>query len=174
MAASRLPLSRGAAERIASLGLRPHPEGGFYREIHRSSLSVTDDARGVVRSAVTQIWFLLAAGEVSRWHRAAGDELWQFVAGEPLVLYHLDERAGVVVERRLGPLPAAGEPLPELAPLACVPGGEWQAARALGAYALVTCVVAPGFEFDDFAFAVDHPESAARLVALRPDLAELL
>lgn len=174
MAASRASLPRGAAELIASLGLRPHPEGGFYREVYRSSRAVTDDARGVVRSAVTQIWFLLAAGEVSRWHRAAGDELWQFVEGEPLALYRLDERSGLVVEHRLGPFPAAGDLPQELGPLACVPGGEWQAARALGGYALVTCVVAPGFEFADFAFAVEHPEAAARLAALRPDLADLL
>ena len=165
-----------AARLVATLGLAPHPEGGFFREVYRSAETVARARDGAARRAATQIWFLLGAGGASRWHRTAGDELWQFVEGDPLNLFRLDERRGEVVEHRLGPLAAAEDAGAGggSGPLAVVPGGEWQAARALGAYVLVTCVVAPGFEFTDFAFAADLPAEAERLAALRPDLADLL
>jgi hypothetical protein len=169
-----------AARLVESLGLAPHPEGGHFREIFRSAEPVTRASDGAARRAATQIWFLLGAGGVSRWHRTAGDELWQLVEGGPLALYRLDEGRGAIVEHRLAPLALPGEAAGDGAaaagtgPLAVVAGGEWQAARALGPYALVTCVVAPGFEFSDFAFAADSPGAAERLAALRPDLASLL
>lgn len=170
-----------AAHLVERLGLAPHPEGGHFREIFRSAEPVTRASDGAARRAATQIWFLLEAGGVSRWHRTAGDELWQLVEGGPLALYRLDEGRGGIVEHRLAPLADSNEATGGVAasvdggtgPLAVVPGGEWQAARALGPYALVTCIVAPGFEFSDFAFAADLP-AAARLAALRPDLADLL
>jgi uncharacterized protein len=78
-----------AAELIATLGLRPHPEGGFYREIFRSLAQVTPaDARGS-RAALTTIYFLLAEGAASRWHQVASDEVWHLYEGGPLELLEL-------------------------------------------------------------------------------------
>ena len=126
-------MSSAAEELIASLELVPHPEGGFYRQIYKSPVRVT---RGnVERAALTLIHFLLPAGQISRWHRVASDEVWTFLQGEPLRL-HVSSRS-VILDRDT--------------PLHVVPAGEWQAAEPLGAYTLVACFVAPGFEFDDFA-----------------------
>ena len=138
-------------ELIESLHLEPHPEGGFYRQIYKSPMTVAQDER--TRAALTIIHFLLPAGQVSRWHRVTSDEVWTFLRGEPLRLYRLD---GDVV-------------LDENNPIHVVRAGEWQAAEPLGAYALVACFVAPGFEFDDFAMmpeeiAAKLPEQLRRLV----------
>jgi predicted cupin superfamily sugar epimerase len=120
------------------LGLSPHPEGGHYREIWR------DLPAGGGRGAATTILFLLAEGELSRWHRVDAAEIWLWHAGAPL---HLGLRAkgdgGKMF--RLGPHPDAGEVLQ-----AVVPAGVWQEARSLGAWSLVGCVVAPAFEFSGF------------------------
>jgi predicted cupin superfamily sugar epimerase len=121
----------------AALGLMPHPEGGHYRELWRDRPA--DGGRG----AGTSILFLLAAGEVSAWHRVDAAEVWLWQAGAPLHLGMAD-RAAV----RLGPDLAAGEALQ-----AVVPAGVWQAARSLGAWSLVSCVVAPAFEFAGFELA---------------------
>ena len=149
-------------ELIRALGLQPHPEGGFYAEIYRSTaLVVPDDARGA-RAALTTIYFLLAQGQRSRLHRVTSDEAWHFYEGDPLELTIID-RAFEHTERiTLGPVRPvegghgdpplrAGNPpaLPER-PVHVVPAGMWQAARPLGAYTLVGCTVAPGFEFADF------------------------
>ena len=78
-------------ELILELGLARHPEGGWYREVHRSTVDVHREPDGAQRSALTTIFFLLAAGEVSRWHRVAGgDEAWHFYEGEPLELLGVD------------------------------------------------------------------------------------
>lgn len=172
MTAEASHLQGRAAQLVGALELQPHREGGFYRELFRSGDTIHRAADGAVRRAATVIWFLLEAGGTSRWHRTAGDELWQLVEGGPLVLYRHDREREEIVEHRLAVLASepAGGPT---SPLAVVPGGEWQAAHAPGTYALVTCVVAPGFEFADFAFAADHPAEARRLLALRPDLRDL-
>src|SRR6185295_19426161 len=82
-----------AAELISALGLEPHPEGGFYREVHRSASRVTTgDARGE-RAALTTIYFLLPAGSQSRWHQVDSDEVWHFYEGDPLALLEMDARA---------------------------------------------------------------------------------
>lgn len=123
---------------VESLGLAPHPEGGFYRETHRSTARVA--AYGGERSAVTSIYFLLPAGTRSRSHRVKGDEIWMHHGGDDLLLRIGDS------EVRLGTGPGA-----ELQ--AVVPGGEWQAAEPAAGpagFVLVGCVVAPGFEFEDF------------------------
>ena len=131
---------------IEDLGLQPHPEGGHYREVFRSTRSVTvEGAPHRRRSAITTIYFLLAAGECSRWHRVAADEVWHWYEGEPLELvWALQEDPPRVSRVRLGPLAGASRPL------AVVPAGCWQAARPLGSYALVGCSVGPGFAFEDF------------------------
>jgi predicted cupin superfamily sugar epimerase len=138
-----------AQELIRTLGLAPHPEGGYYREVHRSP------APPGARPASTAIYFLLVAGQVSRWHRVDAEETWHHYEGAPLEL--LWEAGGQVVRAVLGPDRH----------LAVVPAHAWQAARPLGDYALMGCTVAPGFDFRGFSLL--DPESAARFKAW-PDL----
>jgi predicted cupin superfamily sugar epimerase len=141
-----------AAELVTRLGLRPHPEGGWYRELHRSAQTVTRD--GTTRAALTSIYFLLAAGQHGRWHVVASDEAWHHLVGDPLELLSWDPVARVAGRALLGPLQAEG-----CAPFALVPAGVWQAARPLGRHALVGCTVGPGFDFADFRFVADLPGS---------------
>lgn len=128
-----------AADIIRLLGLQPHPEGGHYRETFRDPRMVDG------RSAGTAIYFLLAAGEWSHWHRVDAAEIWHFHAGAPLALEI--EGQGVLT---LGVDLTAGQ-----RPQAVVPTGAWQAARSLGDWTLVGCTVAPGFEFAGFELAAD-------------------
>lgn len=158
-----------AAELIGLLGLEPHPEGGYYREIFRSASRVTTaDARGT-RSALTTIYFLLPAGTKSRWHQVDSDEVWHFYEGEPLELLELDARGTALSRHRLG---RVGEG--DTFPVRTIPAGAWQAARPLGAYTLVGCTVGPGFEFVDFRLLADDPARAAAVRAAWPELASLV
>jgi hypothetical protein len=144
---------------IATLGLTPHPEGGWYRELYRSTAHVRRDD-GAVRDALTTIYFLLVAGTHSRWHRVEADEVWHHYEGAPLELLVIEptmESLGVV---RLGPVDDAGT-----RPVHTVPAGWWQAARPTGDYTLVGCTVGPGFAFTDFALLDDRPGDAAVLRA---------
>lgn len=157
-----------AAELIATLELRPHPEGGFYREIFRSSATVTpSDGRGV-RAAQTTIYFLLPAGHVSRWHRVTSDEVWHVYEGGPLELLELSAPTHTLTRHLLGPVGS------DQAPVHTIPAGVWQAARPLTAYALVGCTVSPGFDFADFLLLANDPTGADDLRTRWPDLAELL
>lgn len=144
-------MSTDAAELVARLRLVPHPEGGFYREVYRSPTSVR--AGGRDRAAVTTIYYLLVRGGHSRWHVVAADEVWHFYAGEPLELHTYDPVTGKADRTVLGPLSN-----PNAQPVAVVPAGIWQAAAPLGAFALVGCTVAPGFDFADFRFVSDLEE----------------
>jgi predicted cupin superfamily sugar epimerase len=128
-----------ATEIIRLLDLKPHPEGGHFRETFR-------DARGVDngRAASTAIYFLLARGERSHWHRIDAVEVWHYCAGAPLVL-EMAAESGPIRRMKLGPDIAMGE-----RPQGVVPAGHWQAAESLGDWTLVGCTVAPGFEFDAF------------------------
>lgn len=136
---------------ITSLQLEPHPEGGFYRETWRSQLqlsveSLPEGYQGA-RSAGTCIQFLLRTGERSRLHRVLSDELWLHQQGDPIRLTMTPSRESAEVHRPL----LGAEPGAVLQ--AMVPGGWWQAAQALPGdrgYALVACVVVPGFDFKDF------------------------
>lgn len=134
----RLP---SATEIIARLALQPHPEGGHYRETFRDPRL---DSSG--RSASTAIYFLLARGECSHWHRIDAVEIWHYYAGSALSLQMVDDRGQRAV--RLGPDLAAGE-----VPQAIVPAQAWQAAESSGDWTLVGCTVAPGFEFAKFELA---------------------
>lgn len=157
-----------AKELIDRLGLQPHPEGGHYRETHRSAVVVQPGGGGGARRAVTAIYFLLADGEHSRWHRVAGaDETWHHYEGDPLEL--LCVRQDGTLERHVLGAVANGR-----APQATVPAGCWQAARLLGAYAFVGCTVGPGFEFADFAMLAHLPDEEANFRAQYPDLAALI
>jgi predicted cupin superfamily sugar epimerase len=145
-------LNARAADLIDMLGLTPHPEGGWYRELYRSADEVARD--GVARAALTSIYFLLAAGQLSRWHVVTLDEVWHFHEGDPLELLSYRPGDGAVDVLTLGP-PALGGPRPQHV----VARDVWQAARPTGAYALVGCTVAPGFDFADFRFVADLPEA---------------
>jgi hypothetical protein len=151
-----------ARELVDRLGLRPHPEGGWYAEVWRSAASVgTGDARGS-RSALTGIYFLLGRGGVSQWHVVASDEIWCHLEGAPIALFQFDVATRQVSRQPLGPV---GE---TLRPQATVPAGVWQGARCEGDYALAACFVAPGFDFADFRLLT--PDDEARLGLRRDDL----
>jgi predicted cupin superfamily sugar epimerase len=130
-----------AADIIARLGLKPHPEGGHYRETFRDSRG---DASG--RAFSTAIYFLLARGERSHWHRIDAVEVWHHYAGVALILQIADDDGRRVV--RLGGDLAGGEQ-----PQAIVPPHAWQAAESTGDWTLVGCTVAPGFDFAKFEMA---------------------
>ncbi len=135
-----------AAAVIAALDLRPHPEGGHFRETWRDAPA--DGTRG----AGTAILFLLAAGEASAWHRVDAAELWCWQAGAPLLLTTSPD-GHEAVARRLGPDLAAGE-----TPQLLVARGHWQTATSLdandvGAWSLAGCMVAPAFAFAGFELA---------------------
>ena len=143
-----------AADLIETLGLQPHPEGGWFREVYRSTDVVSRD--GAARDALTSIYYLLAAGQLSRWHVVTLDEVWHFHEGDPLELLTCDPREGRVEVLKLGPVSSDGA-----LPQHVVPRGVWQAARPAGGYALVGCTVAPGFDFADFQFLADLPDADA-------------
>jgi predicted cupin superfamily sugar epimerase len=130
-----------AADIIARLELKPHPEGGHFRETFRDPRL---DANG--RSVSTAIYFLLARGERSHWHRIDAVEIWHFYAGSALTLQIAHESGARSI--RLGPDLAAGE-----VPQAIVPAQAWQAAEGSGDWTLVGCTVAPGFDFTTFELA---------------------
>ena len=123
-----------AEEVVAGLGLKPHPEGGFYQETFRDEAS-------------SAIYYLLREGDRSAWHRVThAAEVWHHYAGAPLELCLSEGRGRKVI--RLGMDLAEGEE-----PQAVVPPGVWQSARPLGGWVLVGCTVAPGFEFANFEMA---------------------
>ncbi len=126
-----------AQEIIAHLGLAPHPEGGHYRETWR--------AAGPGRAAGTAIYFLLAEGESSHWHRVDAAEIWHFYAGDPLILSLAETDRGPATDHMLGPDLASGQ-----APQIIVPSHHWQMARPTGAWTLAGCTVSPGFDFAHF------------------------
>ena len=128
-----------ADEVIARYGLAPHPEGGHYREIFRA------DAEEGGRCAVTSIYYLLRAGEVSAWHRVDAVEIWHYHAGDALRL-ELSLDGVEITSHRLGVGKGAW-------PQVVVPVGAWQSARPEGAWTLVGCTVAPAFEFAGFELA---------------------
>jgi predicted cupin superfamily sugar epimerase len=158
-----------AADLISTLELRPHPEGGFYREVHRSaSVVTTTDTRGE-RSAITTIYFLLVADARSRWHQVDSDEVWHFYEGDPLELLELDANATTLARHRLGPVEGMVQ-----RPVYTIPAGAWQAARSLGDYTLVGCSVGPGFDFADFRLLAEEPALADAVQRSWPEVASLV
>ena len=155
-----------ATELITRLRLEPHPEGGWYREVHRSGELITT-ARGP-RSAITSIYFLLEARQKSRWHVVASDELWHHVGGAPLelVTYSPDTR---VVHHAV-----RGSPNDAREPTGIARAGVWQAARSLGEYSLMACDVGPGFDFEDFRFVSGIAGHEPHFSGALADFADLL
>ena len=181
-----------AAELAATLGLGPHSEGGFFRETYRAAETVCTP-RGE-RPASTAILFLVTAAALSHLHRIRSDELWVFQSGLPLELVTLSPSGaletrvlGDPAEARWSPVAGVGESDPAggagtasvWLPQALVPAGSWQGARLAGgphlpasrAWALVSCIVSPGFEYEDFelgerdALQATYPAHAAVITA---------
>jgi uncharacterized protein len=132
---------------VEKLGLQPHPEGGYYRQVYKSSAVVGD------RAAITAIYFLLERGQISRWHRVLSDELWTFLEGAPLTLWMHDGASTTSLT------------LDTDSRIVAVPRTVWQAAETTGDYTLVACFVAPGFEFADFVMMLDVPEAQGTVPA---------
>ncbi len=130
-----------ADEVIRLLELKPHPEGGHYRETFR------DEPLGGERSSSTAIYYLLMQGEVSHWHRVDACEAWHWYAGAALELSFAPPD-GASARLVLGADILAGQ-----RPQLIVPKDHWQSARSLGAWTLVGCTVAPGFDFSGFEMA---------------------
>jgi hypothetical protein len=134
-----------AQDLIDQLDLSPHPEGGFFRETWRAP---ADDGE---RASSTAILFLLRTQDRSHWHTVDADEIWIWQGGDALALEIAEHDAAQPVSHVLGPNPAAGQRLQGV-----VPTGQWQAASVVGGqhgYALVSCIVAPGFDFAGFTLA---------------------
>ena len=142
-----------AEELINTLGLAPHPEGGWFRETYRA----TEKVPGTVlpgrfsgdRSFCTAIYYLLEKGDISAFHRIKSDELWHFHTGTVLTV-HLFSQEGDYRALPLGADLAAGASFQVV-----VPGGCWFGAEVTGGgdFSLVGCTVAPGFDFVDFEMA---------------------
>ena len=146
---------------IARYNLKPHPEGGWFAEVHRSCCSVgTPAGYPGERVALTAIYFLLCEGDFSAFHAVTSEEIWIHLAGAPLELVLLDATPRAL---RLAAPGGDGEPL------LVVPPGVLQAARSLGPYTLTSCLVAPGFDFDDF-----RMPGAAELLTAYPESADMI
>ncbi|SIT44362.1 conserved hypothetical protein [Paraburkholderia ribeironis] len=159
-------------ELIRRFDLKPHPEGGFFSETHRSAdCVVRADGTAQMRSASTAIYYLLCDGAHSAWHRIRSDEVWHFYVGEPLHVHVLDAH-GTLVTHKLGNALTH----PDAVFQAVVPAGSWFAAECVdpATFALVGCTVAPGFEFSEFELAdvhalkTRHPRHAMLIGRLGP------
>ncbi|HZZ10656.1 MAG TPA: cupin domain-containing protein [Paraburkholderia sp.] len=163
---------------IRRFELKPHPEGGFFRETYRSQARVAREHEAgdagdesAFRSASTAIYYMLCDGAHSAWHRIKSDEVWHFYAGEPLNVHVLDD-TGALITHRLGN--ALTDPAAVFQ--AVVPAGLWFAAECAdpATFALVGCTVAPGFEFSEFeiadinALAAKYPQHAVLIERLGP------
>jgi predicted cupin superfamily sugar epimerase len=131
---------------IQALDLQPHPEGGFYKEVHRSKTIIKDAIHSKDKSAYTSIYYLLTGKDFSSWHRIRSDETWFFHLGCDVLIYFFDEH------RCLQTI-ALGIASKKLQ--ATIPANTWFAARPVvdNSFCLVSCAVAPGFEFDEFEIA---------------------
>jgi uncharacterized protein len=129
-------------ELIAKLGLEPHQEGGWFRQVYKSSTQV--QAPQGPRSAITTIYYLLEHRRASPWHVVTSDEIWHFYYGAPSELLSYDPATRTLIRHRLTEVSADG------VQVAVIPAGTWQAAHCLGEYLLVGCTVSPGYEDPDF------------------------
>lgn len=127
---------------IEKLGLTPHPEGGWYKETWRAADTFGD------RAIATAILFLLGEGQRSHWHRVDATEIWLWHGGSPLTLLTAPGNDGPIATHLLG-----GNPLADQVPQHVIPPGHWQATEARQGWGLVSCVVAPGFQFEGFVLA---------------------
>lgn len=131
---------------IETLGLKPHPEGGFYKEMYRSKIAVGDLKDTNNKSALTSIYYLLSGKDFSAWHRIQSDETWYFHLGCDLRIYFFDENK-LLQTKQIGMTAKNLQ--------ATIPANTWFAAKPLSEnnFCLVSCAVAPGFEFKEFELA---------------------
>jgi len=155
-------ISKKAQEYIHELGLLPHPEGGFYKETYRSSATVGD------RNLMTAIYFLITSNNISRFHRIKNDEMWYFHDGSPLSVHILSKENGHQIHK-VGLGLSKGESPQFLVPANTIFGSSLDEENA---FSLVSCTVAPGFDFSDFELFTteellkqfpDHPEIVKRM-----------
>lgn len=161
-------MSARADELVRLLDLRPHPEGGAFRETFRSAATVAPGDGRPARSGLTGIYCLYRAGQHSAWHVVESDEIWTFVEGDPLRLFLFDPASGAVETLLLGPLT-----LPGCAPQRAVRAGIWQAGEPTGEYTLGACFVGPGFDFADFRMLDRAPEARSAIERAAPELLRL-
>jgi predicted cupin superfamily sugar epimerase len=161
-----------ARQLVEQLQLQPHPEGGWYREVFRSSGQVIPRDGRPARSALTSIYFLLEAAQHSRWHRVLSDEVWVHLEGAPLDLWTWDATGGRLHHAPLGPVSAATTPQHVVA------AGLWQAAMPqandAAGYTLVACMVGPGFDFSDFRMMEPGGAEARKITDSHPALASFI
>ena len=145
-----------ARQLLVHLQLQPHPEGGWYREVFRSDAQVQPADGRPARPALTSIYFLLEAGQHSRWHKVLSDEVWVYLEGAPLDLWAWDAATQQASCTQLGPVSSAEDMAGPLSrqPQHVIAAGLWQAARPQpghpDGFTLVACMVGPGFDFSDF------------------------
>lgn len=169
------PSTSRARQLIETLQLQPHPEGGWYREVFRAPASVQPGDHRGPRAALTSIYFLLEAGQHSRWHQVLSDELWVHLEGVPLTLWTADAAFRTPPAHvRLAAVDVHGS-----RPQHVVPAGQWQAAQPVathsaGDYTLAACAVAPGFDFADFTLMDAQGELAAAVRHHWPALAAFI
>ncbi|MEO6015807.1 MAG: cupin domain-containing protein [Polaromonas sp.] len=170
-----------AAQLIAHLQLKPHPEGGWYREVFRSASQVAPADGRPPRAALTSIYFLLEGHQHSCWHQVLSDEVWVYLEGAPLALWLWDAPAGQAHCVQIGPIGAQVDAAMALRtePQHVVTAGLWQAALPLGgdatdSFTLVACMVGPGFDFSDFRMMQPDSSEARSLRDMQPGLAHLV
>lgn len=129
---------------ITQLNLIPHPEGGYYKETYRSPLVIHSPKVNKPRNCLTDIYFLLPKGQVSRFHKIAHDEIWHFYLGSPLKIIEWNKKKFTEI--------IIGDYNNKVNCKYVVRGGIWQAAESLGEFSLVGCTVSPGFNIKDFSF----------------------
>ena len=136
-----------------------HPEGGYYAVVFESEQSLMSPVVNKVRKALTHIYFLLLKGQVSLFHKVAHDEIWNFYEGDPLKLikYNVSRVEEDIIGSGCSDY------------VSIVEGGIYQAAESTGAFSLVGCSVAPGFEFEDFSFLRDEFEIKEKFLKKFPD-----
>lgn len=155
---------------IKHLQLKPHPEGGYYKEIYRSKDIVEKDHLDIRfngrRSISTSIYFLMSENNFSKFHRIKSDETWHFYDGNPVIIYVLNEKEQALTRFILGKEIEKGQQ-----PQLTIPYNSWFAAKILdeSGFALVGCTVAPGFEFEDFEMG-----KRKELISLFPEYREII
>jgi predicted cupin superfamily sugar epimerase len=147
------------------IDLIEHPEGGRFREVFRSDKTISTE-NGTIRSALTHIYFSLQAGEVSRFHRVAADEIWNLYQGSGLNLYTWD---GTSTPPKCITLSASNNCF-----CYAIPARTWQAAEPVSDTVLVGCSVAPGFEFSDFSVIDPNSADAKLLIYIAPEMAKYI
>ena len=161
-------MNKRAAALVDKLQLSPHPEGGYYREVHRSVNMVESPQNRKMRSAITEIYFLLISGQPSRFHRVIHDEIWHYYEGEALEIIEIQPDTLEVSKTIIGNTGGIARYMH------CVKGLNWQAAYSMGDYSLAGCTVAPGFDFSDFKFLKEEEAVRSAVLKNNPELSDLI